>query len=87
MTSTVRAQPLFADAPLPTAAANGSTRYVAALLLFVCGHHWLLCALQIAGIQRETLTPVGAALRVLPGLVYGEGHAYALPFSGSGTEA
>jgi zinc protease len=27
------------------------------------------------------------ALRVLPGLLYGKGHAYALPFTGSGTEA
>ena len=29
----------------------------------------------------------GAALRVLPPLLYGDGHAYAMPFSGSGTEA
>ena len=27
------------------------------------------------------------ALRVLPGLLYGEGHAYANPWTGSGTEA
>jgi zinc protease len=42
--------------------------------------------LQIAQIQREKLTPTGAAFRVIPGIVYGEGHAYAAPFSGSGTE-
>jgi len=43
--------------------------------------------LQIAQIQREKLQPTGAAFRVLPGLLYGQGHAYAAPFSGSGTEA
>ncbi|MBX7248846.1 MAG: insulinase family protein [Caulobacteraceae bacterium] len=43
--------------------------------------------LQIAQIQREKLQPTGAAFRVIPGLVYGQGHAYAAPFSGSGTEA
>ena len=43
--------------------------------------------LQIAAIQREKLQPQGAAFRVLPGLVYGQGHAYSLPFSGSGDEA
>ena len=43
--------------------------------------------LQIASIQREKLQPQGAAFRVLPGLVYGQGHAYSVPFSGSGTEA
>ena len=41
---------------------------------------------QIAGIQREKVTPFSMALRVLPKLLYGEGHAYSLPFSGSGTE-
>ncbi len=29
----------------------------------------------------------GIALRTLPPLLYGEGHAYAIPFTGSGTEA
>ncbi len=43
--------------------------------------------LQIAAIQREKVSPFGAALRVLPGLVYGQGHAYSLPYSGSGDEA
>ncbi|MCE7032162.1 insulinase family protein [Lysobacter sp. GX 14042] len=40
----------------------------------------------IAGIQQEKARPNSAALRVLPPLLYGEGHAYAMPFSGSGTE-
>ncbi|HEX4822796.1 MAG TPA: pitrilysin family protein [Candidatus Polarisedimenticolaceae bacterium] len=41
---------------------------------------------QIARIQREKSQPVGMALRVLPKLLYGNGHPYALPFSGSGYE-
>ncbi len=41
----------------------------------------------IAGIAQEKARPTTAALRVLPPLLYGEGHAYALPFTGSGTEA
>ena len=41
----------------------------------------------IAGIKQEKARPNAAALRVLPPLLYGEGHAYAMPFSGSGTEA
>jgi len=41
---------------------------------------------QLAGIQREKVTPISMALRVFPRLLYGDGHAYALPFSGSGTE-
>ncbi|OGD23006.1 MAG: peptidase M16 [Candidatus Aminicenantes bacterium RBG_16_63_16] len=43
--------------------------------------------LQLAGIQREKDSPVGMALRVLPKLVYGPGHAYGNPYSGSGSEA
>jgi zinc protease len=42
---------------------------------------------RIATIQREKAVPQLMALRVLPGLLYGKGHAYALPFTGSGTEA
>ena len=42
---------------------------------------------QIAGIQREKVTPVQMALRVFPKLLYGEDHAYGMPFTGSGTEA
>ncbi|GAA5066748.1 M16 family metallopeptidase [Lysobacter panacisoli] len=44
-------------------------------------------ATWIAGIRQEKARPNGAALRVLPPLLYGEGHAYAMPLSGSGTEA
>ena len=43
--------------------------------------------LQLAGIQQEKNTPTSMALRVLPRLLYGEGHAYSLPMTGSGTEA
>mgnify|MGYP002146198757 CR=1 FL=1 len=41
----------------------------------------------IAGIAQEKARPNGAALRVLPPLLYGEGHPYAIPFSGTGNEA
>ncbi len=41
---------------------------------------------QIAGIKREKTQPVSIALRVFPELLYGEGHAYGLPLTGSGTE-
>lgn len=41
---------------------------------------------QLASIKREKVTPVPMALRVFPKLLYGEGHAYSNPFSGSGTE-
>ncbi len=41
----------------------------------------------IAGIRQEKARPNGAATRVLPPLLYGEGHPYAIPFSGTGTEA
>jgi len=40
----------------------------------------------LAGIKQEKARPNGAAMRVLPPLLYGAGHAYAIPFSGSGTE-
>ena len=42
---------------------------------------------RIAGIQREKVTPQTMALRVVPALIYGKGHPYAVPFTGSGTEA
>jgi zinc protease len=45
-----------------------------------------LKGLQLAAIQQEKNTPQDMALRVLPRLLYGEGHAYALPMTGSGTE-
>lgn len=42
---------------------------------------------QLAAIAREKVTPMAMGLRVLPALLYGEGHPYAVPFTGSGTEA
>jgi zinc protease len=42
---------------------------------------------RLVQIQREKADPLGMALRVFPRLVFGEGHAYANPWSGSGTEA
>ena len=41
---------------------------------------------QLAAIAQEKNSPFGAALRLMPKLLYGDGHAYAAPFSGSGTE-
>jgi zinc protease len=41
---------------------------------------------RLAQIQQEKADPVGMALRVFPGLLYGPGHAYSLPWTGSGTE-
>ena len=43
--------------------------------------------ITIAAIEQERVDPYGSALRVLPALLYGEGHAYAEPLTGSGTEA
>ncbi|MBW8824663.1 MAG: insulinase family protein, partial [Xanthomonadales bacterium] len=42
---------------------------------------------RIAGIRQEKARPTTAALRVLPPLLYGEDHPYAMPMTGSGTEA
>jgi zinc protease len=39
----------------------------------------------LAGIKREENSPVAAALRVMPGLLYGADHAYGNPLTGSGT--
>jgi zinc protease len=39
---------------------------------------------QLAAIQQEGAQPFGMALRVLPRFIYGPGHAYALPLTGSG---
>jgi predicted Zn-dependent peptidase len=44
-------------------------------------------ATWLAGIQQEKARPNSLANRLLPPLMYGEGHPYAIPFSGSGTEA
>jgi zinc protease len=43
--------------------------------------------LQMAGIQREKAEPNALAQRLLPALIYGPGHAYGNPLTGSGTEA
>ena len=43
--------------------------------------------LQIAAIQREQNTPTQIGLRIFPGLLYGAGHAYGNPLTGSGTAA
>lgn len=41
---------------------------------------------RLAQIKQEKSRPFSMALRALPGLLYGEGHAYSNPFTGSGTE-
>ena len=41
--------------------------------------------LTLAGIVREQNNPNTAALRILPALLYGAGHPYANPLTGSGT--
>ena len=41
----------------------------------------------LAGIAQEKTQPTGLALRTLPPLLYGKGHPYGIPFTGSGTEA
>jgi len=41
----------------------------------------------LASIKQEKARPNALANRLLPPLMYGEGHPYAIPFSGSGTEA
>jgi zinc protease len=41
--------------------------------------------LALAGIEREQNTPATVALRVLPALLYGAGHPYGNPLTGSGT--
>ena len=45
-----------------------------------------LRAQYINAIRQEKTSPVSMALRVLPGLLYGEAHAYAQPLSGTGDE-
>jgi zinc protease len=42
---------------------------------------------RLAGIQREKVTPQAIAFRVWPTLLYGKGHPYAVPFTGTGTES
>ena len=43
--------------------------------------------LRIVGIQQEKVQPRTLALRLFPRILYGDGHAYSLPFTGSGDEA
>jgi zinc protease len=42
---------------------------------------------QVARIRREKVSPNQMAMRVMPVLLYGKGHAYGQPLTGSGTEA
>ncbi len=42
---------------------------------------------QLDGIQQEKVDPIEMALRVFPRFLYGQGHAYGNPLTGSGTEA
>jgi zinc protease len=41
-------------------------------------------AILLANIQQEQSEPIGMALRVFPPLLFGEGHAYSMPYSGNG---
>ena len=41
---------------------------------------------QLAAIAREKVQPMGMAMRVFPRLLYGAGHAYSQPLTGSGSE-
>ncbi len=41
---------------------------------------------QLARIGQEKASPVGAVLRLAPRLLYGQGHPYGNPLTGSGTE-
>lgn len=42
--------------------------------------------IQIAEIRQERVEPLSMGLRVLPLLIYGPGHPYATPWTGTGTE-
>jgi len=42
---------------------------------------------QLAEIKQEKASPLSMAYRVLPGLLYGQSHAYGHPLTGSGSEA
>ena len=46
-----------------------------------------LRGIALAGLRQEKNRPNAMALRVLPELLYGAGHPYAQPLTGSGTEA
>jgi zinc protease len=55
--------------------------------VFPAGELERLRKITLARIQQEKNRPNSMALRVLPRLLYGEGHPYAQPLTGSGTEA
>jgi zinc protease len=40
---------------------------------------------RLAQIMQEKASPMGVGMRVVPKLIYGEGHAYSNPLTGSGT--
>jgi len=42
---------------------------------------------RLAQIRQEKNQPIAMALRTFPKLLFGEGHAYSMPLTGSGTEA
>lgn len=42
---------------------------------------------QLLGIEQEKANPGALGRRILPGLIYGSGHAYSNPLTGMGTEA
>jgi zinc protease len=42
---------------------------------------------QLAAIEQEQAEPQGLALRLVPGLIFGAGHPYGNPLTGSGTTA
>ncbi len=42
--------------------------------------------MRTARIQQEKTQPVGLAIRIFPKLLFGAGHAYSMPLTGSGTE-
>ena len=42
---------------------------------------------RLAQIKREKATPIQMGLRVFPKFLFGEGHAYAYPFTGTGYES
>jgi len=42
---------------------------------------------QLAGIEQESVRPISIAMRVLPRALFGPGHAYGNPLTGSGTTA
>jgi zinc protease len=42
---------------------------------------------RLAGIRREKVDPQTMGMRVIPQLLYGKGHPYGVPFTGTGNEA